>query len=484
MGDNLKDKTIGALKWTTIDRLSQQIIQFIVGIILARLLTPNQFGLIGVLLIFNALSTVLIDGGFGQALIRKQNATIVDFSTVFFVNLFVSSFLYILLYFSAPFIANFFSQSELINIARVYFIAIFFYALYFIQYVHVVKEMQYKKMAIVNIISVLISGIVAISLAFNNFGVWTLVYQQIIYQLIRAILFILNVKWKPKFIFSFDTLKESWRFSLNLLGTISLNVIFNHIYIIIIGKFFPIRQVGFYNQANKLSETVNSGVLQVLQNTIFPVFVQIQDQMERFKRIYRKITSIVSILFFPVIFVLIAVAEPLILFLISDKWLLSVRFFQLLLLSNLFSPLFLININTLNASGKSGITFKLELVKKGMITLSIIMSFSFGITWMLVGLIISNFLSYFFSMYFVKNTFNHYYKNQLFDIIVGLCISFIIGCIIYSLNFVINSIIIRLVIQFIIAVLLYIISFRLFHKYMFDKFSKLLYDKIKKANCR
>lgn len=478
MGDKLKEKTIGALKWTTIDKIGQQIMQFVIGVILARLLTPEEFGLIGVLLIFNALSTVLIDGGFGQALVRKQNATIADFSTIFYFNLFISLLLYCVLYMLSPYISAFFSQDELTKIGRVYFLSIIFYALYFIQYVIVIKEMQYKKMAVVNIVSVLISGIISIILAYNDWGVWTLVIQQLIFHFLRAVLFFYFVNWKPKLMFRFQTIRDFWKLSINLLGVISLNVIFNHIYTIIIGRFFPVKQVGYYNQANKLSETVNSGVLQILQNTIFPVFVQLQDQRERFVRIFRKMTSTISFLYFPLIVVLILVSEPLILILLSEKWSHSIGLFQLLLLSIFFSPLYSININSLNANGDSNLTFKLEIVKKILISLSIVGLFSFGIEIMLVGLIASNMISYFYSMAYIKKVFMHYFKQQFTDISQGFLISLVIGVIVFSLNYFVASLYLRFILQLISAALLFVVFFRHLQGEMYGRLKLFLLQKI------
>ncbi len=480
MGDNLKDRALGAIRWNSIDKLGQQIMQLIISVILARLLTAEEFGLIGVLLIFNALSTVLIDGGFGQALVRKQNATVADFSTIFYFNLSISILLYCVLYLLAPYIAVFFSQDQLTIIARFYFLSIIFYALYFIQYVIVVKEMHYKKMAVVNIVSVMFSGVISIILAYNNWGVWTLVIQQLVYHILRAVLFFYFVNWKPKLLFTIQTIKEFWKFSINLLGTISLNVVFNYIYIIIIGRFFPVKQVGYYNQANKLSETVNSGVLQVLQNTVFPVFVQIQDQKERFIRIFRKMTIMISFFYFPLIVVLIIVSEPLILILLSDRWTHSIVLFQLLLLSIFFNPFYSINVNSLNARGETGLTLKLEVVKKVLISLSIILLFSFGIKWMLVGLILSNLISYLYSMVYIKKVFMHFFKHQFSDISLGIIVALVIGVILFCQNYCFTSFHLRFVIQLVSATLIYLILFRLLQRELYDKFENFLKQKIKR----
>ena len=229
---------IHALAWTSIDRFGQQAVQFIIGVVLARLLSPSDYGLIGMLMIFIAVSSIMVDGGFGQALIRKEKPTQIDFSTIFWLNLFMSIVLYFSLFFSAPFIANFFHQPQLINISRLLFLSIIFFALYFVQYVIIVKQVAYKSLAKVNISSTIISGGLGIYMAFTGFGVWALVAQQLSYHLFRLVLFYIIRHWRPSFIFSFSIIKEYWSFSIHLLETALLNVIFNNIYLVLIGKFY------------------------------------------------------------------------------------------------------------------------------------------------------------------------------------------------------------------------------------------------------
>ena len=351
MGDNLKKSMLGALKWTTINIVGAQAFQLIVGIILARILLPEEFGLVGVLFFFIGLSTVFIDGGFGQGLIRKKDATAKDFNTIFIFNLCISFTFYLILFFSAPLIAAFFKQPALIPLARVLFVSVIIFSFYFIQQVQLLKKLDYKAQAIINLLSIILSGIIAIFLAINNFGVWAIVYQQLAYHLIKAIAFPFFLKWKPRFEFSFSTISELWKFSVNLLGQIVLNVVFNNIYTILIGRFFNFQQVGYYNQANRYSETVNTATQNILSTGTFPVFAQIHDDQPRLLRIYRKLTSSVSLITFPLVIMLILVARPLLITLITTKWIESIALFQLLLLANLFTPAYTININILNARG-------------------------------------------------------------------------------------------------------------------------------------
>jgi teichuronic acid exporter len=426
MGDELKTKMLKTLTWVSIDKFGQQLAQLFIGIILARLLTPHDYKLIGVLMIFIALSSVMIDGGFGQALIRKQDATPTDFSTIFYLNLSISGLLYIILFFSAPLIANFFSEPELVKISRILFLTILFYAIYFVQYVVLNKKLDFRTLALINISSVVISGTLGIVLAFNGYGVWALVWQQIVSQLMRAILFPILVHWRPIRHFSFQVIKDFWNFSIHMLGSTSLNVIFNHIYTILLGRFYPL-QVGYYVQANKLNETVNAASQQILLSGTYPLLVQIQDNTERLTRVFRRLTTSLSLLVFPLTIVLIVIAKPLILVLIHEQWLSSVILFQLLLAASIFGPLYSLNISVLNARGESKRTLRIEFIKKTLILISLVFCFQYGINSMLIGLIIATYLSYFISIVYIRKILDLKLRSQFSDILPNLALSILLG---------------------------------------------------------
>jgi teichuronic acid exporter len=477
MGDNFKKNMIGALTWSSVNIFGVQLVQLVIGIILARILMPEDFGLIGILYVFFGLSTVLIDGGFGQGLIKKTNADNKDFSTVFFLNIGLSLVLYVILYFSAPLIARFFSQPELILLARVVFLAVLIFPFYQTQQIQLLRKLNYKTLATVNISSVAISGILAAILAIYGHGVWALVYQQLSFHFCRFIFYTIYIRWKPDFSFQFSTIKELWGFTLPLLGQSILNVIFNQIYIVVIGRFYPIRQVGFFTQANKYSETVNAATQNILAMGTFPSFTKIQDDKERLLRIYRRLTSSVSMITFPLVVFLIVAAEPIIITLISEKWLPSVVLLQLLLLANIFNPQYTININILNAIGASGTTLRLELIKKSLILISIIACFSFGIEMMLVGFVVANFLAYVISMVSIKKALKHYYRHQVGGVIKMLLISCLIGTITYYITYQTSAIIIKLILQGFIYILLYLLAVRVMLPTKWNEVMELLRSK-------
>ncbi len=478
MGDELKTKMLKTLTWVSIDKFGQQLAQLFIGIILARLLTPHDYKLIGVLMIFIALSSVMIDGGFGQALIRKQDATPTDFSTIFYLNLSISGLLYIILFFSAPLIAIFFSEPELVKISRILFLTILFYAIYFVQYVVLNKKLDFRTLALINISSVVVSGTLGIVLAFNGYGVWALVWQQIVSQLMRAILFPILVHWRPIRHFSFQVIKDFWNFSIHMLGSTTLNVIFNHIYTILLGRFYPL-QVGYYVQANKLNETVNAASQQILLSGTYPLLVQIQDDTERLTRIFRKLTKSVSLLVFPLTIVLISIAKPFILVLIKEQWLSSVILFQLLLAASIFGPLYSLNISVLNARGESKRTLRIEFIKKTLILISLVFCFQYGINSMLIGLIIATYLSYFISIVYIRKILDLKLRSQFSDILPNLALSILLGGITAVFAYLsISSNLLLVTVQIAVAGIMYLLMVRFIYPEIFFNALNFIREKI------
>ena len=480
MGDNLKNKMVGALTWSTIDRFGQQIVQFIIGLVLARLLTLDDCGLIGMIMIFSALSFVLVESGFGQALVRKQDANETDFNTIFYFNIFTSILLYLLLFFSIPFIALFFNQPQLVLLGRVIFLAILFNAFYLVPFVKLGKVMDFKTIAKVNLLSTALSGIAGVIIAVLNFGVWALVAQQVLYHFFRLIFFHAFVKWKPQWLFSFKVISDFWKFSIHLLGTSILNVVFNNLYVFLLGKFYPIKQVGLFSYANKLNETFNFSFQSILVGSTYSLFAQIQNDDERFRRIFREIARKTSIITFPIMLVLIAIAYPFIFVLLTDKWIEAVPYFQLLCLASLFSPLYALNISALNARGKSKITFRIEIIKKSLILLSVFFSFKFGIISMLWGYVLASTLAYLISILCLKTELKHYIKHQIFDFFGCIGVGSIVAICAFSLSYFIDNNHLLLISQIILSCILYLLCIRLLYIDLYNEGVKFVKNKLSK----
>lgn len=478
MSDNLKKKTVNALKWSAVDRFGQQAVQFFIGILLARLLSPDDYGLIGMIMIFAALSFVLVESGFGQALIRKQDATEVDYNSVFYFNIFTSILLYSILFFSTPYIAAYFKQPQLDLLGKVVFVAILFNAFYLVPFARMMKEMDFKSIAKVNLISTFLSGFLGVVMAFMHYGVWSLVAQQVLFHFFRMIAYQMIVKWRPKLLFSFSVIREFLGFTLPILGTALLNVVFNNLYVFILGKYYQKKDVGYYTQANKLSETFNFSFQQVLLGGTFSMFSQIQDDDQRFKRILREITRKASIVSIPVMLVFIAIAHPFVYVLLSSKWLPSAPYFQLLCLASLFTPFFGLNISALNARGLSKQTFIIETSKKMLILVSVLFSFQFGVLTMLWGYVLASFAAYLISVVYVKRDIEHYIKNQLTDLFPGFIIGLLTATPAFLLSFVIANNYLLISAQFVVVLIIYVFSVKLIQPELYGKTLDVIKDKL------
>lgn len=469
MGDNLKQRTIGAIKWSAFDRFGQQAIQFVIGLILARwFFSSFDYGQLGSIAVFSALAFILVESGFTQALIRKQDADEIDFSTVFFFNVFIAIAIYAILFAAMPLIAAYFKEPELIVLGRTLFIVIILTSLYLVPIAKLTKKMDFRSIALINLTAVLVSSVVALIMAFNGVKVWTLVVQQIVFHFVRLIGYYAVLKWIPRVIFKFQIIKGFSRFSFNLLFTSFLNVIFNNLFVFILGRK-SMQEVGNYTYANKLNETTNYTFQSILNSSSYPVFAKVQNDDERFRRIYREFARKISIITFPVILTLIAIAQPLILVLLSDKWAAAIPYYQLLCASSIFATLYTLTISALNARGRSKETFQIELIKKSIILIAIAVCFQFGVLAMLGGYAFGNIVSYFISVLFLKKEIKHFIRHQITDFILPLIIGIIIAASCYVLSFIISNIYILLISQVLLAGILYLFSIKKFYPELIDK---------------
>lgn len=479
MSDNLKSKTIGALKWAAADRVAQQGIQFIIGIVLARLLDPKDYGLMGMIIIFAQIAYVMVESGLGSALVRTKDITEKHKNTVFYTNCFISVLLYIVLWFCSPLIADFFNQPSLIWIARVTFLAILFNALYIVPFNMQGRALDYKTITKINFSATLLSGISGIVMAFCDYGVWALVVQQTSYHFFRMISCNIFTRWKPRLMFSFSILKSYAGFSVNMLGTSLLTVIFNNIYTLLLGKLYPVKQVGYYTQGNKMSETINFTFVAIL-GTVYNLMAQIHDQKERIAQILRTFTKNVGIITIPITVFLIVAGKPLFFLLFGEKWLFAVPYFQIMLLANLFTPLYQIKVHALNARGRSRATFLIELVKRIIIlaSIGICLWMDWDIMIMLYCYVASCWLAYALSAIVIKKELTLYYKHQLFDIFHGIFSSIVVGIGTYFVAQFIDNLYITFAVQVASACALYAAYQYAFNLKAMNEIKNLLKGKI------
>ena len=435
---SLKDKTISGLTWSFIDNFSSLGIQFIVGIVLARLLSPKEFGLIGLITIFIAISATFIDSGFSNSLIRKKDCTQKDYSTIFYFNLLASVILYLLLYFLAIPISDFFSEPKLVDIIRIIGISLILSSFGIIQRAILTKRVDFKLQTKVSVITSLISGGIAIYMAYTGYGVWSLVWKTISAAFITSLLLWLWNRWYPHIIFNYKIFKEHFKFGYKLLLSGIINTLYLNIYYIIIGKYFSTIELGYYTRAEQFSNLPSSNITGVVSRVSYPVLSQLQSEPEKLKEGYDRIIKTTMFISFILMFGLAAAAKPFVLTLIGEKWINSVLYLQLLCFSGMLYPLHALNLNILNVKGRSDLFLRLEVFKKLLAIPVILVAIFMGIKSMLIGFIILSFVTYFVNAYWSGKLIDYSFKEQVIDLVPSFLLSVFIGLVVFGLGFILD----------------------------------------------
>ena len=361
---SLKDKTVKGVIWSSIDRFSAQGIQFVFSILIARLLLPEDYGVIAMLNIFLAVSQTFIDSGFGTALIRKIDRTETDFSTVFYFNIAVASVFYVILFFCAPAIANFYETPLLESVTKVVALNLIINSLSGIHNAKLSIVIDFKSRAKISIITTLLTGAVGLWMAYAGYGVWTLVVQNLLSSVIRTVMLWIIVRWRPQLVFSWKSFKELFSFGSKLLASALLDTLYNNIYTLVIGKVFSPSTLGVYSKAKNLAQFPSSNITSVLQSVTFPVLSTIQNDEERLSDAYKRFLKLSAFVVFPLMVGLAAVADPFIRIALTDKWANAICLLQILCFSLIWYPIHAINLNILQVKGRSDYFLKLEIIKK------------------------------------------------------------------------------------------------------------------------
>lgn len=447
---------MNALAWSAADRTVQQALQLIIGIWLARILSPSDFGLMGIIMLFAGISYVFVEGGFGQAVARIKGADNRYFTSIWIMNLAIASLLYIILYLCAPYISIFFGQPQLKAIIRILFLALFFNAGYLIQHTQLGIQLDYRSIAFCNITATFISGICGITIAYVYKNVWALVAQQVTYHFFRLCCFSLVTKWLPSRHISLQPIRQLGRFSINLMGTSLLNALFSNLFVTFIGKFYPISYTGYYSQAQKQNDTIQFTFISILNGVSYNIFALLHENTTRLKNFYTQLLHKAALLTLPVFCVLITLSEPFFSVLLGEKWISSVPYFQLLCGAQLLCVCDLLCINLLNARGKSRITFRIELIKKTGMLATLFVFASYGIYQGIIAYGILNWGIGFTWLYLAKKELS-LSRNVLWkSVIPALGIGIIVSCLIWNIGWILNThIYIELLIQLSIGIACY-----------------------------
>jgi teichuronic acid exporter len=431
---SLKQKTIAGLFWSFIDSVAGQGIQFLVGIILARILAPKEFGLIGMITIFITISQSFIDSGFNQALIRKQDCSKVDYSTVFYFNIIVGLFFYFLLFFIAGPISRFYHEPLLKGLIRVLGLSLIINSFTIIQSVILTKRIDFKLQAKISVIASFTSGTISVYMAYKGMGVWSLVALTLIKYFINSFLLWLWNNWRPIWAFSKSSFNELFGFGSKLLISGLLNTIYNNIYYLIIGKFYSAQNLGYYTRADQFRMLPAQNLQSIIARVSYPVLSTIQDDVVQLKAAYRKIIKSTMLITFVLMIGMAAIAKPMIYVLIGSKWEPSTIYLQMLCFVGVFYPLNALNLNMLQVQGRSDLFLRLEIIKKCLAIPIIVIGVLWGIKIMIIGMIINSFIAYYLNSYWSGRFINYSMKQQVNDILPSFTLSCCMGVCVYFLG--------------------------------------------------
>lgn len=435
---HLKQKTISGLLWSFTDNFINLGITFTVGIILARLLSPREFGLIGMLTFFIAVSQSFINSGFSQALIRKKDPSQEDYSTVFYYNILISFICYSILYFGAGYISFFFKEPLLKPLVRIIGLTLIINAFTIIQQTILTRRIDFKLLTKISIISSIVSGLAAIIMATGGLGVWSLVVKTITMYSTTSILLWLWNKWKPIPVFSIQSFKELFSFGSNLLISGLINTIFHNLYYLVIGKYFSAQNLGYYTRAEQFSSLPSSNLTAVVQRVSYPVLSSISEDIPRLKLAYKKLIRLTMFASFFLMLGMAAIARPMVLVLIGEKWEPIVTYLQLICIAGMFYPLHALNLNMIQVEGRSDFFLRLEIIKKVLAIPIIIIGIVWGIEAMIGGMIMNNIIAYYLNSYWSGKLIGYSSYEQLKDIFPSFLMATVISTIIFLEGFLIN----------------------------------------------
>lgn len=414
MGE-IRRLSLMGMKWRAIEKFSLQAVTFFVGIIVARLLTPADYGLIGILGIFIAVSQTLIDSGFSNALIRKQDCNEKDYSTVFYFNFLMGLLCMSILFIGAPLIAKFFNQPLLTDITRVYSINLVIGSLTTVQGAILTKEIKFKPIAKINFISAVGSAIVGLVLAYMGFGVWSLVWQSISANVIKTILYFILIKWRPIFVFSKKSFDELFGYGSKLMFSGLLHTAYSQATTFLIGRFYTPVALGNFSRGSSIAMLPNGMVSGILQSVTFPIFAKLQHDNAVLIEVYRKFMKLNGIILCFASMLMISIAKPLILLLLGSRWEGAIIFLQVMSLTVVFAPLSTLNLNLLQVKGRSDLFLKLEIIKKSISILMLLCSVPFGVLAICIVKVVYEQIALFINTYYTGKLFGVGYFDQLKD---------------------------------------------------------------------
>lgn len=443
--------------WSMLERVSVQSIQFVLGIILARILSPTEYGTIGLLTVIIAFMQVFVDSGFSKALIQKQDRTQTDISTVFFFNVFISVICYILLWFAAPFIAEFYESEFLIDLMRVISLSLIFGALFSIPTTLFTIKFDFKSIARTNLIATFLSGILAVWMAYEGYGVWALVIQTLLKSILTVFIMWFQIKWKPTFVFSKTSFQSLFSYGSKLLLSSILNMSVNNFSNLFIAKVATVKDLGFYTRGTQFADIIFTTFSSVLDSVLLPSLASIQKEREKLVHLTRLTIKSTALIVTPIFFGLASIAEPLIKVLLTDKWLMAVPIMQILCIARLVTIISGINVNILYAIGRTDLALNQQYVKLLIRIVFLVIAINHGIIYLALAELISTLIHFFINTYYPSKILNYGPLQQIKDMVPILFSSFLMVVGMYISMFFIENDFLKLIICFFVSIPLYLV---------------------------
>jgi teichuronic acid exporter len=474
---SIKQQLISGFFWTYLQKFSSQLINFFISLVLSRLLLPEDFGMMGLIYVFITIGNVLIDSGLSLSLIRTKHIDQEDYSTVFIANIAFGLLIYLISFLIAPFISNFYNIEILTTLIRVFALTFIITSFSSVQTALLTKKMLFKTQLFIAIPSLIISGIVGITLAFFNFGVWSLVYASLSQNIIGTIQLWIYSDWRPKPVFNTEKFKVHFKFGYKLIIIGIFDAVFVNIYPILIGKLYNIRQVGFYTQAEALKQLPISNISSSLAKVTLPMFSRIQDENIKIKNAYDSITKMALSIIAPILIFISALAEPLLHFLYSEKWVAAAPYLSLLCFAGILPSINGYNLNILNAKGKSNYILRIETFNKLFLIILIASLFKFGIYALIWSKVISTLFSYLLNSFYCGKEINYKLIDQVKVIVPILIIAGVAGVVVsfsYSLlNLYLHPLFLKLLIAVLIGITTYLFLIYSFKREIIFEFHTL-----------
>lgn len=458
---SLGDKMLNGILWSAVERITIQVIQFIIGLLLARILTPNEYGIIGIIMVFIAIAHVFIDSGFGTALVQKRNRTEQDISTVFLFNILVSIICYLIIWLIAPLIADFYEVPILKNLLRVLGISLILDSLFAIPSTLLIINLNFRALAKINFVAILFSGICAIYLAYLGYGVWALVFQGLINSCVSLVLMWYHTKWKPIFVFSFNSFKTLFSFGSKLLISSLLNRVTNDLSSLFIGKYLSTKDLGYYTRGIQFADFLSSTISSILDRVLLPGLTSVQEDILLLTKHIKQILKFTAFLTIPSFLGLLVLAEPIVKVLLTDKWLMAVPILQIFCLARLITILSGININLLYIIGRSDLVLKQQYIKIIIRIAALVISIKYGIIYIAIGELISTSIHYFINAYYPGKIMGYGVFNQLKDIFKIFIGSLIMATLVYLSLFFITQDILKITLGPIVGTIIYYIMVKI-----------------------